>query len=272
MAAHQTFSTKWADMKEGSVRADEKSLFVEPGREPATQRQLNLYYYFQFVRSILEARGAKRVLEIGCGRGTLSLYLAMYMGLDVGLLDDAPDAIEVAKRTFAAYEVTAEYYVQDALHTTLPSESYEAVVSIGLAEHLDTVTELFQEQYRLLRPGGVMISLNIPKKFSVQKLNTVMRFIKKIIGKYPGEVQSDYYRNQFSPEEYAAFAKKVGFDATAVTYVCPFPIYTPVTLSTDKKITKLRKAILGIRSLFQQYPYKTNALMAQAHFLVAYKK
>ncbi|HEY4524139.1 MAG TPA: hypothetical protein VJL36_00030, partial [Candidatus Paceibacterota bacterium] len=67
---------------------DEKSLFMAPGERPRTQRQLNLYYYFLFIERILKQTRAQKVLEIGCGRGTIASYLAKYLGLRLTLLDN----------------------------------------------------------------------------------------------------------------------------------------------------------------------------------------
>jgi ubiquinone/menaquinone biosynthesis C-methylase UbiE len=270
----QAFKNKWgiiAHSSDSEKQKEEADLFVPKGSEPLTQRQLNLYYYFLFTRNILGPMQAQDVLEIGCGRGTISLYLAKYLGLSTHLLDDSEDAIVVAKDLFSKYGKEAKFYVKDALKTDFDEAQFDAVVSIGLAEHLDTVDELFSEQYRILKPGGVMISLNIPKKFSIQFLNTGMRFAKKIIGSYREKTAKDYYRNTLSPREYADAAQRVGFRDIEITHVAPFPLYTPIKLTTDIFITSINKKILDVRSAFMVYPYKTNKLLSQAHFLVAYK-
>ena len=215
---------------------------------------------------------AQDILEVGCGRGTISLFLAAHLGLNVSLLDNEPDAIAIVKKEFARRNLPAAYYVEDALNARIAGESFDAVASIGLAEHIDDVEKLFKEQYRLLREGGVMISLNIPAKFSIQYLNTIMRFFKKIFGQYKESVRKDYYRNSLKPKDYKKIAKRAGFKNIKITHVCPFPIYTPINLTTDRKITILNKLILKIRSIFQAYPYRTNYLVSQAHFLVGYKK
>lgn len=274
----QTFEQKWSEIekqkKDSAVVSDETSLFVEKGLFPMTQRQLNLYYYFDFIKQIInKSTSIKDVMEIGCGRGTISLYLASYERKKMTLLDTSADAIAIAKDSFQKRGLDATYIVGDALDTKLPDESFDAIVSIGLAEHLDGVTSLFKEQYRLLRKGGVMISLNIPKKkISIQYLNTIFRYIKKVCGTYTELVSKDYYRNEYTSEAYADFAKQVGFYDVSITHVCPFPIYTPLGMTYDKKITKLRNMYLSIRKLWMPYPYKINKYMAQAHFLVGYKK
>ncbi len=267
------FQKKWQEINQEQKDSDEKILFVEKDKEPITQRQLNLYYYFLFIKDIIKDK-AKNILEVGCGRGTISLYLKDYLNLNVSLLDNEIGAIEIAKKDFAKRNLTANFFVADVLQTNLEKNSFDAVVSIGLAEHFksEQVEDLFREQYDLLAPGGIMISLNIPQKFSIQFLNTIMRFFKKIAGKYTESIGKDYYRNKFRPQDYYQLAKKVGFEDVQIVNVNPFPIYTPLLISTDKKITKINKGILKIRKIFQAYPYKTNYLLSQAHFLVAYKK
>lgn len=271
--AHNSFASKWQGIhtKPDSVAVDETSLYVPKGAAPITQRQLNLYNYFLFIQERLEKIGARDVLEIGCGRGTIALYLASYLGMNLSLLDDNADAIEIAKKGFADLDLQAQFYVDDALKPQLPDESFDVIVSIGLAEHLDDVDSLFAHQYRMLRPGGVMVTLNIPKKFSVQSLNTVLRSIKKLFGTYKESVRKDYYRNTHKPAAYKAFAEKVGFKDIELMNVCPFPVYVPMSMKMDKRVTSFRKFILKMRKLFMRYPYKTNYTMSQAHFLVGYK-
>jgi len=270
---NQTFGDKWREIKVNQAAVDERSLFVEPGERPRTQRQLNLYYYFLFIERILKQTRAQKVLEIGCGRGTIASYLAKYLGLRLTLLDNEPSAIDLARDNFRQLELSAEFVVSDARATPFPDSSFDAVVSIGLAEHFESteVLKLFAEQYRLLRPGGVMISLNIPKKISIQSLNTIMRFFKKIFGRHQDNIKKDYYRNDLSATDFAQLAERVGLSRVKTVYVCPFPIWVPVSPRFDRFITALRRAHLRLRSLFMSYPFKTNPLVAQAHFLVGYK-
>lgn len=270
---YKTFDTKWKDIRTGNTSHshDEPILFVSPGLAPKTQRQLNLYYYFIFIKNILEKSEARNVLEIGCGRGTISLYLAKYLGLETDLLDNEKDAIKLAERLYEQFNQHGRFFVGDAVHTQFDACTYDAIVSIGLAEHFENPEDLFKEQFRLIKEGGVMISLNIPKKKSIQELNTVMRLLKKFFGSYQGDIRKDYYRTALKSHAFAEAARGAGFSKVEIIHVCPFPIFVPVTQSTDETITRIYKCILFFRKLFQTYPYKTNSLIAQAHFLVAYK-
>lgn len=251
---------------------DEKSLYVAPGFLPVTQRQLNLYYYFLFIKNILARQPVRDVLELGCGRGTTALYLATYLGFNLSLLDNSADAIELARQSFAEHQANANFYIAEAPATHLPGESFDAIVSIGLAEHFASVDALFREQYRLLKPGGVMISLNIPKKFSVQAVNILWRFMQKYVARsYSEKLSADYYRNSLTATEYAVAAERAGFKKINITHVAPFPLITPASLAVDKKITILYKWLLWFRSQYSHYPYQTNPVLAQAHFLIGRK-
>jgi ubiquinone/menaquinone biosynthesis C-methylase UbiE len=270
-----SFNKKWSGIKDKQgAKIDESSIYVNVGQKPVTQRQLNLYYYFLFIKNIIAKQNAKDILEVGAGRGTISLYLAEYLHLNLSLLDNVADAMTIAKKKFTEHGQSAEFYVDNALGSNLASQSFDSIVSIGLAEHFkeDEVKNLFQEQFRLLRSGGVMISFNIPGKFSIQFLNTIMRFFRKIFGSYSESIKKDYYRNSLRPSDFKKLAKEAGFEKMEIVNACPFPIFTPLKLTNDKKITKIYKVILRIRSLFIKYPYKTNYLVSQGHFLVAYKK
>jgi len=266
-----SFDAKWKDIYETKEMADEKLLFVDVVQKPITQRQLNLYYYFRFIEEKLKNVNAKKVIEVGCGRGTIALYLSKYMGLETHLLDDQKDAIALAEDSFKQFNQKGTFFVKDVLKTGLPDNSYDGIVSIGLAEHFGDPKELFYEEYRLLQDGGVMVSLNIPNKKSIQELNVIMRWFKKIFGLYTEDIRKDYYRNDLSAKEYKKQAEGAGFKNVSIVHVCPFPIFVPIKVSTDKQITKIYRFILFFRRLFQKYPYKTNSILAQAHFLVAYK-
>lgn len=269
---YDSFSSKWEKINKEKNIVDEKTLYTEKEDTPVTQRQLNLYYYFLFISEIFKKDKIKEVLEVGCGRGTMSLFLASYLGIKVSMLDSEKNALDIARKSFDEHGLRADYYQADALSTSLGGESFDSVVSIGLAEHIDEVDKLYKEQCRLLRSGGVMISLNIPKKFSVQFLNDIMKFFKYLFLKKDEYEKNDYYRNKLKPKDYKRIAEKVGFKNVEITHVCPFPIYVPISIKIDKKITKMRKMILKMRKIFQKYPYKTNYFMSQGHFLVGYKK
>ena len=98
-----------------------------------------------------------------------------------------------------------------------------------------------------------------------------MKFFKKLTGQHRGDYKKDYYRNKLKPGDYKECAEKAGFEKVSITHVCPFAIFTPVKLTTDRKIAKFNNFVLKIRKIFMGYPFKTNYAFSQAHFLVGKK-
>ena len=56
-----------------------------------------------------------KVLEVGCGRGSLSAYFADE-GAECHVLDISPKAIKIAEESFAQHGFKADFYVSDCLN------------------------------------------------------------------------------------------------------------------------------------------------------------
>ncbi|PIR66412.1 MAG: hypothetical protein COU51_03980 [Parcubacteria group bacterium CG10_big_fil_rev_8_21_14_0_10_36_14] len=263
------FEDKWKLISEKSSD-DEFSLFVPKGMKPRTQRQINFFWYYKFFENLIKDKNYKNGLELGCGRGTMSLFLNKYDGIEVALLDISEDAIKLAKENFSKYDARAEFFVGSSDSIPMPDSSVDIVYSIGLLEHIDNYDVTIKEGYRVLKLGGVMIHLNIPEKWSAQNINNLYKwFLRLLSGKfYPPK---DYYRNNDTPEDYIEKVKNMGFKKVYAVNVNPFPIFVPISMKTDKAIAKLYNFTLWIRKIFLKYPFKTNYTLSQGHFLVGYK-
>lgn len=267
---NKQFENKWGSILKKGNYPDEKTLYVPKGERPKTQRQFNLYHYFEFIEKKVSHGNYKNAIEVGCGRGTIGLYLHKYLGLDVSLLDSSTEAIDLAKYNFEKWNADGSFLVGDVRTLDFPDESFDVVVSIGLLEHLEDYSAALKEQYRILKKGGMIISLNIPEKKSIQILNTVYR---KILKKTSNQMlQKDYYRNKDKPADYKKNAERAGFVDVKVFYVNPFPLFTPLGKKAEKVITTCYRFIYSIRALVMRYPFRGSKMFSQAHFLTGKKK
>lgn len=264
------FENKWRNICEGKG-LEEIKLFVLPGSRPKTQREVCLYWYYQFIKRYLKGNNYKRGLELGCGRGTMSMYLNKYEKMDVAMIDISKDALDIARKNFEIIDGQGEFVCASSDDLPFEDQSFDVVYSIGLLEHLPDYKKTMLEAHRVLKPGGMMISLNIPAKWSLQRLNNGYKFIlSSITGKkYPPK---DYYRNNDKPKEYQQVAESCGFKNIKIVNINPFPIFTPLPMSLDSRIAKLYNLIIKLRSCFIDYPLKTNYVFSQGHFLIGYKK
>lgn len=100
-----------------------------------------------------------RILDLGCGIGGSSLYLAEKLGAQVTGISLSPVQIKRARERALnqglANQVTFE--VANALEMPFADQSFDWVWSLESGEHMPDKTKFLQECYRVLKPGGRLI-------------------------------------------------------------------------------------------------------------------
>jgi SAM-dependent methyltransferase len=112
------------------------------------------------VQEIVERLSPGRALDLGCGHGRASRYLAQ-RGWQVDGVDFVPQAIAEAK-SLSAQAGLAEainFWVGDITQLTMLTGPYDLVLDVGCAHSLDAEDWQmhYQELARLVRPGGVYL-------------------------------------------------------------------------------------------------------------------
>jgi cyclopropane-fatty-acyl-phospholipid synthase len=104
---------------------------------------------------LLIERG-NRVLDIGCGWGGLSLYLAEMTGANVTGVTLSTEQLQVANARAAEKNLTAKFFLEDYRDVTGP---FDRIVSVGMFEHVgvDFYETYFRRCAELLTDDGVML-------------------------------------------------------------------------------------------------------------------
>jgi ubiquinone/menaquinone biosynthesis C-methylase UbiE len=96
-----------------------------------------------------------RVLDAGCGRGTITLGLASAVGSVVGI--DAEDVFADARRYAVEHGVTnVEFCVGDVYSLDFQDASFDACFCHSVLEALERPLDALRELWRVLVPGGVV--------------------------------------------------------------------------------------------------------------------
>ena len=98
-----------------------------------------------------------RVVEIGCGTGQMSLYLARADRIVVGV-DISRAALRLGRGAARRFGVRSVQFVETDLHQAgLKPASFDVVYSAGVLHHTADPAAAFACVARLARPGGIII-------------------------------------------------------------------------------------------------------------------
>jgi 2-polyprenyl-6-hydroxyphenyl methylase/3-demethylubiquinone-9 3-methyltransferase len=128
---------------------------------------------------ITRALGSRkvRVLDLGCGAGFLSNYLAE-RGHQVTGLDTTEDNLAVARDRDRTRSVA--YHRGDACALPYPDASFDVVCAMDLLEHVEHPGRLIAEASRVLAPSGVFFfhTFNRTWQANLVVIKGVERFVK----------------------------------------------------------------------------------------------
>lgn len=98
------------------------------------------------------------VLEIGCGVGTESVFMAV-RGMNVTAVDLSDSAVKLCRELASFYGVDIICEQGDAVNLTLPDNRFDVVCDQGVFHHLtDEEREPYAKQIsRVLKPGGLLV-------------------------------------------------------------------------------------------------------------------
>ncbi len=114
----------------------------------------------ELVASKLRLRPGMHVLDVGCGWGSFAIHAARNHDVTVlGVTLSEPQA-ELARRKVAEAGVADRVQIEVADYRQLPRGSFDAIASIGMAEHVGgSQIDLYARSlFALLRPGGLLLN------------------------------------------------------------------------------------------------------------------
>jgi cyclopropane fatty-acyl-phospholipid synthase-like methyltransferase len=137
---------------------------LDRGKEQRGNLETNLAF---LARTALLKPG-DRVLEIGCGIGTVVQELAR-QGYDVVGTDISPVAVEYGRNKYR--DIRLE--VQAAEDLAFADASFDVVLSFDLFEHIARIDRHVSEVHRVLKSGGYYL-FQTPNKYADAMFETLM--------------------------------------------------------------------------------------------------
>lgn len=118
-----------------------------------------------------------KILDFACSSGPSSTPWALaFPDAEVHALDVGAALLRYAHARAEALGATVHFHQMDAAETTFEDESFDFVVSHNAMHEMShkSTAGMFQESFRLLKPGGIAIHQDVPLRFD--ELDTFGQF------------------------------------------------------------------------------------------------
>ncbi|MFJ8020330.1 class I SAM-dependent methyltransferase [Streptomyces sp. NPDC096311] len=119
----------------------------------------------ELIAQKLDLRPGQRLLDVGCGWGSMAIHAAREHGVSVVGVTLSHEQAAYARKRVADEGLTdrVEIRVQD--YRDVADGPYDAISSIGMAEHVgaERYLEYAEVLYRLLKPGGRLLNHQIAR-------------------------------------------------------------------------------------------------------------
>ena len=256
---------------------------------PRNQIQLAFRRHWLTITRYLPDLPGREVLEVGCGRGTISSYFAD-AGYRTTLLDSSPAVLSIARKIYRANGHRGHYAAGDAFRLPFGDSRFALCVSIGLLEHFDEIGLLMGEQLRVLQPGGFMLAYVVPERpDSVQRhflwlnraLNSLSRLeLTRKSNPVRKSAKEPLYRNGLTADSYLSALKALGVTETEAYGMYPLPMishspefpFSLLPVPLEGSLVAIFSAVLAIRrALFGKDPWTCQERTGQAFMIVARK-
>ncbi len=205
-----------------------------------------------------------RVLENGCGVGVYIGHLQPHARAVFGLEYEFERAAEAAQRTTPALVVCGA-----GEHLPYPADSFEAVLSNEVIEHVQDDRAALAEMARVLKPGGRLILFCPNRWYPVEQHGVYWRG-RYLFGNIPlVNYLPDVFRNRLAPHVRAYTAHGLrrllaGLPLRVITHTRIFGGY-------DNLVARLGPLGKGIRAAVQGMEQTPLNWLGLSHFLVAEK-
>ena len=128
------------------------------GNEKKDRRQAQIDLIEELLKWA-EVRQAEQIIDVGCGIGGSSLYLAQKFNAHATGITLSP--VQASRATERAEEAglaaAVQFQVADALDMPFADETFDFVWSMESGEHMPDKEKFLGECYRVLKPGGTFL-------------------------------------------------------------------------------------------------------------------
>jgi SAM-dependent methyltransferase len=155
----------------------------------------------------------RRMVDLGCAIGTATLaWVSAFPQAEVHAIDVAAPCLRYGHARAAALGKCVHFAQQNAERTDFPEAHFDLVVSHILFHETsrEAIGNIIRESFRLLRPGGVMLHVDLPD------LSRAPDLLMQVTFEQDHHDNNEPLWNGYLDLDMAAIAREAGFPAEAV--------------------------------------------------------
>lgn len=103
---------------------------------------------------VCETVASGKILDIGCGTGLCAIQIAKDDHYEVAGIDNSAEMIKMCKKNAKKEGAMVDFRVAAASQLPFEDREFDMIVSNGSLHHWEKPVEVFNEVYRVLKPGG----------------------------------------------------------------------------------------------------------------------
>ncbi|MBI3653791.1 MAG: methyltransferase domain-containing protein [Acidobacteria bacterium] len=203
----------------------------------------------RLVAEVGEFSSGERLLDVGCGLAEQDFFWIGHFGVDrITAIDINPDVIEIASERAEKFGLSERLELQLASAVKLPfsSNAFDKVASVEAAFQFLTREDFFREAYRVLRPGGRLVTADLiampGRKVSDPRVNSL---------------------NMYSRDIYAEKLSQIGFTNISISSIRE-QVIKPFTQFRERHETSGGLRALLIRYLRRYHTSRLDYIVATA--------
>lgn len=135
----------------------------------------------------------RKILEVGAGSARDSFQFAAE-NASVYVLDYSPQALFIVQKLNQQNNAKVHLIQSDAFKIPVPDNTFDIVFHQGLLEHFRNPIPLIRENYRVLKPGGLLL-IDVPQRYHIY---TVIKHILILLNKWFAGWETEFSINELT--------------------------------------------------------------------------
>lgn len=117
--------------------------------------------FTQFVKETLQPRAGRRILDVGCGRGTAEVQLSRLRltQVEIVAVDLIVERVHEALAAARSHNMHAGFAAADACALPFPDATFDSTFTVAVLQHIGEVARAVAELARVTRPGGRIVAV-----------------------------------------------------------------------------------------------------------------